>query len=47
MSKGQNQKKGDKKKPAKTLDEKRQAKREKKEQKNGTGVIATLNTPKK
>lgn len=39
MSKGQNKKKGDKKKPAKTMDEKRQAKREKKDHKDGPGVI--------
>jgi hypothetical protein len=39
MSKSQNKKKGDKKKPLKTADEKRQAKREKKEKKGTTGVL--------
>jgi hypothetical protein len=42
MSKSQNSKKSDKKKPAKTKDEKRQAKRDKKEQKDSPGVIDTI-----
>lgn len=41
MSKSQDKKKGDKKKPAKTLMEKRQDKREKKDNKSGPGVIAS------
>lgn len=44
MSKGQNKKKNDKKKPAKTKDEKRQARRDKKEQKESPGVIDTLSS---
>ena len=42
MSKSQNSKKSDKKKPAKTKDEKRHARRDKKEHKESPGVIATL-----
>ncbi|MEZ4684270.1 MAG: hypothetical protein R2932_59670 [Caldilineaceae bacterium] len=42
MSKGQSSKKNDKKKPAKTKDEKRQAKRDKKGKKNPSDVVAAL-----
>ena len=39
MSKGQDRKKGSKKEPAKTEDEKRAAKREKKNAKNDRGLL--------
>jgi hypothetical protein len=39
MSKGQNQKRDSKKEPAKTMKEKKAAKREKKEQKTNSGVF--------
>ena len=39
MSKGQSKRKNEKKKPLKTLDEKKQAKREKEANKDGTGKI--------
>lgn len=44
MSKSQNSKKNDKKKPAKTKDEKRQARRDKKDQKESPGVIDTISS---
>lgn len=44
MSKSQNSKKNGKKKPAKTKDEKRQARRDKKEHKDSPGVIDTLSS---
>ena len=39
MSKGQNVKKGSKKEPAKTMKEKKAAKREKKQGKNNSGLL--------
>ena len=39
MSKGQNTKKGSKKEPAKSMKEKKAAKREKKSGQNSTGII--------
>ncbi len=39
MSKGQNTKKGSKKEPAKTMQEKKNAKREKKNEKNKPGLL--------
>lgn len=41
MSKTQDKKKSDKKKPALSMKEKKQAKREKKQNKDGPGVIAS------
>ena len=45
MSKGEDAKKNGKKKPAKTMKEKKQAKRDKKAQNNSTGLLTTA--PKK
>lgn len=42
MSKGQNIKKGSKKEPAKTLQEKRTAKRDKKNEKMNQGIIGQM-----
>jgi hypothetical protein len=42
MSKGQNSKKGAKKEPAKTLKEKRAAKRDKKNEKTSQGIITQI-----
>ena len=41
MSKGEDAKKNGKKKPAKTMKEKKQAKRDKKAQKGNTGLLTT------
>jgi hypothetical protein len=41
MTKGQNTRKQDKKKPAKTLKEKRQAKKDKKAQKKSPGIFTS------
>ena len=43
MSKGQNSKDGSKKKPAKTMQEKKAAKREKKDKKNHQGMVIQPN----
>jgi hypothetical protein len=42
MSKGQNSKSGSKKEPAKTMKEKKAAKREKKEARNNHGLIEDI-----
>lgn len=44
MSKGQNSKKGLKKEPAKSLKEKRAAKKEKKNEKMNQGIITQIQT---
>ncbi len=46
MSKGQNTKKGSKKEPAKTMKEKKLAKRDKKDEKNNHSVLNQLATAK-
>lgn len=42
MSKGQNSKSGSKKEPAKSMKEKKAAKRDKKNEKNNTGLLSNV-----
>lgn len=46
MSKGQNSKKGSKKEPAKTMKEKKLAKRDKKDEKNNHSLLSQLSPAK-
>ncbi len=47
MSKGKSTKKGSKKEPAKTMKEKKLAKRDKKEEKNNHALLPQITTTKK